>query len=110
MNSVSISPGTASQPPLTVIGTEVSAVSTTRVTIQWRLNSQPGKDWLSAFHHPSCHRIPTRLGVTTSYGSPLVLDDRVVLWSVDAAEMGPAVAAGAAMIDRATRIAEIIAS
>ncbi len=85
-------------------------MSPTRVTIEWRLSTQPGEEWLAAFRHPACCGIPARLGVTTAYGSPLVLDDGVIAWSVDESEMGIAVAAGAAMIDRATSIAQLLAS
>jgi hypothetical protein len=110
MKLVSVGATIEHRPQLAVIRTEVSSVSPTRVTIEWKLSIQPGEEWLAAFHHSSCCSIPARLGVTTAYGSPLVLDDGVIAWSVDESEMGPAVAAGAAMIDRATSIAELLAS
>ena len=85
-------------------------MSPTRVAIGWKLSTNPGEEWLAAFRHPACRSIPARLGVTTAYGPPLVLDDGVIAWSVDESEMGTAIAAGAAMIDRATSIAEMLAS
>ncbi len=108
MSSLSDSATIGSPTRMAVISTEVSSVSPTRVTIEWRLSSQPGEEWLAAFHHPLCSSIPSRLGVTTSYGSPLVLGERVIAWSVDQSELAPAVVAGVAMIDRATSIAEVL--
>ena len=109
MSVISISRGTASRPLLAVISTEVLPMSPNRVSIKWTLSSQPGEEWLAAFRHPSVSSTPARHGVTTSYGAPLALSDGVILWSIDAAEMGPAMSAGFAMIDRATAVIELLA-
>jgi len=97
-------------PVLAVLRTEVALTGHRRVAIEWHLSGAPGPEWLAAFRHPSCVGIPARLGVTTAYGVPLAVDDGVVIWSVEATELAVAVGAGAAMIERATAIATLLAS
>jgi len=97
-------------PGLAVLRTEVALTGHRRVSIEWHLTRPPGPEWLAAFRHPSCVGIPARLGVTTAYGVPLTVDGGVVIWSVEATELALAVEAGAAMIERATAIATLLAS
>jgi hypothetical protein len=83
-----------------IVGATVSAMSPHRVTIRWVLHPEPTAEWNATFRHPSCAAVAERFGVTTAYGTPLTADGGI-LWSVEESELPAALAAVAALVDRA---------
>jgi hypothetical protein len=63
-----------------------------RVTIEWSFDRQPDAHWVAAFNETAHTRGVMRSFVPSAYGTPMVLDNSTLVWSVKRGDLKASVA------------------